>query len=101
VRDPVRGVRNPVVDAGLTPFGTRVACADNTDEGPPTLNLGHEWAARISLARVPASVVVAGAHHLFVDDDPDALVAMPALALAVIDGWNVNNLMMVARKKCF
>jgi hypothetical protein len=86
-----------MVDAGLTPFGTRIARADNADEGPPALDLGHEWATRITLARVLASVVVAGAHHLVVDDDPDALVAMPALALAVVDGGNVNNLMMVTK----
>ena len=88
-----------MVDAGLTPFGTRVARADNPDEGPPAFDLGHEWAAGITLARVLASVVVAGAHHLVVDDDPDALVAMPALALAVLDRGNVNNLVMIKRKK--
>ena len=87
-----------MVDPGLTPFGAGVPGADDADEGPPAVDLGHEGAAGVPLAGVPAAVVVAGAHHLVVDDDTDALVAMPPLALSVIDGGDIyylNNAKML------
>ncbi len=37
-------------------------------------------------------MVVARADHLVVDDDVDALVAMPMFTLSVVDHRNVNNL---------
>jgi hypothetical protein len=92
VGDPVRGVSNAVVDAGLTPLGAGVPGAHDADQGPPALDFCHEGSARIALAGVLASLVVSRAHHLVVDDDPDALVAVPVLALAVVDGGNVDDL---------
>ena len=92
VGDPVRGVSHAVVDAGLAPLGAGVSGADDADQGPPAIDLGHEWSAGIALAGVLSSLVVAGAHHLVVDDHPDALVPVPVLALAVVNGRDVNNL---------
>ena len=81
-----------MVDAGLTPLGAGVARTDDADQGPSAFDLGHEGAAGIALAGVLASLIVARAHHLVVDDDPDALVAMPSLAFAVVNGRHVDDL---------
>ena len=48
-------------------------------QGPTPLNFCHEGAARIPLAAVFAPAVVAGAHHLVVDDHVDALVPVPKI----------------------
>ena len=61
----------------------------------PSLHFGHEGAARVALARVLAPVVVAGAHHLVVNDHINALVSVPTLALAVVNHRNIHSLKVI------
>ena len=92
VADPVAGVRHAVVDAGLAGLGAAVARAHQPDQRPAALVLHHQRPAAVALAAVLAAAVVAGADHLVVDDDVDALVSVPLLALPVVDHGHVHHL---------
>lgn len=81
-----------MVDAGLTPLGAGVARTDDADQGPSAFDLGHEGAAGIALAGVLASLIVARAHHLVVDDNVNPVGSMPPLANAIVYYRNVHRL---------
>ena len=52
----------------------------------------HQRSSTVPLAGVLAAVVIPSAHHLVVDDDIDALVPMPLLALSVVYHRDVHHL---------
>ena len=82
----------PVVYPGLAGLGAAVACADQAYEGPAAVVLHHERAPAVPLAAVLAAPIVAGAHHLVVDDHVDPLLPVPLLALPVVDHGHVHHL---------
>ena len=84
-----------MVYPGLAGLGAAVACADQAYEGPAAVVFHHERAPAVPLAAVLAPPIVAGAHHLVVDDHVDALVAMPTFTLTIVNHGNVNHLKIV------
>ena len=81
-----------MVDAWLPSFCTGVAGGYDADKGPPAFDFGHQRPSRVALAGVFATPVIAGTHHLVVDDHIDALVAMPTFTLTIGNHRNVNHL---------
>ena len=92
VGDPIGGFGHPVVNARLASFCTWVSGRNNADEGPTALDFRHQGPTRVALTGVFAAPVVAGADHLVVDDHVNTLIAMPTLAFAIFNHWNVHNL---------
>ena len=56
---------------------------------------GVSTASHSYLARILATVDVAGAHHLLVDDDVDALLTVPLLTHVAVDDGNVDHLQLL------
>ena len=57
-------------------------------------NIHHVILISIDLAPVE----VASTDHLVVDDHVDALLAVPLLALPVVDHWHVHNLSKICER---
>ena len=97
IRYPIWGLGDPMVDTGLTPFCTRISGRYYSNQGPTPLNFCHQGTPRVPLTAVFAPAVVAGAHHLVVDDHVDALVAMPTFTLTIVNHGNVNHLKIIKK----
>lgn len=52
----------------------------------------HQRSSRVALARVLATVAIARAEHLLVDDHVDAVLPVPALADSVLDHGHIHGL---------
>ncbi len=82
-----------MVNARLARLTAREAGGHNADEDPAAVLLAdHERAAAVPLAGVLAARLVARAHHLRVEDDGNAALPVPGLALGVLHQGNVNHL---------
>ena len=92
MRDPVTGVSYSVIYARLPLLSTTVASRHQSYQSPSSFMFHHERSPTVPLAGVLAPVVVASAHHLVVDDDVDALVSVPLLALPVVYHGDVHHL---------
>lgn len=71
---------------------TGIARRDNAYQIPTAVLLMHQRSAGIALAGVLAAIAIAGAQHLLVDDDIDAILSVPALANAILNHGHINSL---------
>jgi hypothetical protein len=84
---------SPVVNTRLAGLTAREAGRDDADQDPAAVLLAHhERAAAVPLAGVFATRLIPGAHHLGVEDDGDAPLAVPRLAQRVLHKRHVHHL---------
>lgn len=73
-------------------FSTKITHSTLTYQIPTAVLLMHQRAAGIALAGILAAIAIAGAQHLLVDDDIDAILSMPALADAILNHGHIDSL---------
>merc|ERR1712165_552567 len=83
--DPVRGICNSVVNARLTTLSARISGRNDANQGPPAIQFGHERSTTVTLAGVLSTSIITGAHHFTINHDIDPFVAVPLLALSVVN----------------